>query len=172
LHLVRVGDQPAAAVRRLKIPRLLLRSKVCSARIVGFREPTLFCLLRPDNPAEPSGKTILHAPEHLPERGKARLKSILISARGPMEATLACFQMLSQHLGMLLRRDVLKRTSPTFDRNGISLQLCGAMAELMGLNSQLVNVPCTRRQSCSVSSLRQDSFALLQSKKRTGFSRT
>jgi len=37
-------------------------------------------------------------------------------------------------------RDVLKRTlANSFDRT--VLWLCGAMAELMGLNSQLVNVP-------------------------------
>ena len=142
-----------------------------SARIVGFREPTLFLPSETSLtiPAELSAREdIPYAPEHLPERGsktRADEKYPYIRARGPMEATLACFQMLSQHLGMPFRRDVLKRTlANSFDRTGtISLQLCGAMAELMGLNSQLVNVPAvavSRLQAPAM--LRwQDSFALL-----------
>jgi len=51
-----------------------------------------------------------------------------------MEATLACFQMLSQHLGMPFRRDVLKRALNSFERSG-SISALWCDRELMGLNS-------------------------------------
>ncbi len=82
-----------------------------------------------------------------------------------MEATLACCQMLSQHLGLPFRRDVLKRAlANQFERTGsISLQLCGAITELMGLNSQLVNVPAVAVSRLQVPAMLkwQDSFAIL-----------
>ncbi|MGB3654676.1 MAG: cyclic nucleotide-binding domain-containing protein [Rivularia sp. (in: cyanobacteria)] len=66
-----------------------------------------------------------------------------IHGRGPVDATLACFQMLSQYWKMPWKRDVLKRAlSNSYKRTGgISIQLCGAVAELTGLSSQLVQVP-------------------------------
>jgi len=88
-----------------------------------------------------------------------------------MEANLACFQMLSQHLGMPFRRDVLKRALNSFERSGSIFQLCGAIAELMGLNSQLVNVPAAAVTYNPAMLRWQDSFALLiKLVKRTGSS--
>jgi ATP-binding cassette subfamily B protein len=143
-----------------------------SARLVGLREPSQ---LLPDEtytktlPAVTSWESIPYALERPPEPATKEqaqaAKYPYVHGRGPMEATLACFQMLSQHLGMPFRRDVLKRAlANSFERSGsISLQLCGAIAELMGLNSQLVNVPAaavSRLQTPAM--LRwQDSFALL-----------
>lgn len=143
------------------------------ARLVGLREPTLLLSNETSTKTLPAGtleQDIPYAPTDPPEPetndAQDRLvKYPYVHGRGPMEASLACFQMLSQHLGMPFRRDVLKRAlANSFDRTGsISLQLCGAIAELMGLNSQLVQVP-----SVAVSRLQapamlrwQDSFALL-----------
>jgi subfamily B ATP-binding cassette protein HlyB/CyaB len=65
--------------------------------------------------------------------------------QGSIDATLACFRMLSKHFGMPFRRDVLRRVLVNqMERTGnLSLQLCGAIAELMNLNSQLVKVPAS-----------------------------
>ncbi len=51
--------------------------------------------------------------------------------------------MLSQHLGLPFRRDVIQRVlkSQAESTGAVSLQLCGAVSELMGLNAQLVSVP-------------------------------
>ncbi|HEY9778910.1 MAG TPA: peptidase domain-containing ABC transporter [Leptolyngbyaceae cyanobacterium] len=88
-----------------------------------------------------------------------------VHARGPVDATLACFQMLSQHLKIPFRRDIIKRAlTNAFQRNGnISLQLCGAIAEMMGLNSQLVNVPAVAASRLPTPALLrwQDSCAIL-----------
>ncbi|WP_041698477.1 peptidase domain-containing ABC transporter [Thalassoporum mexicanum] len=66
-----------------------------------------------------------------------------IPGKGPINGTLACFQMLAKYWQMPPRRDVLRRAiANQFDRNGsIPLQYCGALAELMGLKSQLVHLP-------------------------------
>lgn len=55
----------------------------------------------------------------------------------------ACFQMLSKYFGMPFRKEVIQRVlkeqlerTPT-----LSLPLCGAVSELMGLNPQLINIP-------------------------------
>ncbi|HEY9665378.1 MAG TPA: peptidase domain-containing ABC transporter [Coleofasciculaceae cyanobacterium] len=88
-----------------------------------------------------------------------------VRAKGVVEETLACFQMLSQHFGMPFRRDVLRRVlSSQYSRSGnLSLQHCGAVAELMGLSVQLVNVPAVAVNRLPTPALLSwnDSFAIL-----------
>jgi HlyB family type I secretion system ABC transporter len=74
---------------------------------------------------------------------KQQTKYPYIHGRGPIDATLACFQMLSQYWNTPWKRDVLKRAlDSNYQRTGkISIELCGAIAELMGFKSQLVEVP-------------------------------
>jgi len=152
------------------------------ARLVGLRLPTQLLADETSIPALPVGivkdipallagtsKDIPYASERPPEAetldAHKSAKYPYVHARGPTEATLACFQMLSQHLGIPFRRDVLRRAlANQFDSTGsISLQFCGALAELMGLNSQLVNVPAVAVSRLQAPALLkwQDSFALL-----------
>ncbi|MGC1393652.1 MAG: peptidase domain-containing ABC transporter [Coleofasciculaceae cyanobacterium] len=65
------------------------------------------------------------------------------AGRGAIEGTLACFQMLSQHLNIPFRRDTLRRilVNQQSRSGNLSLQNCGAIAEMSGLSAQLVNVP-------------------------------
>ena len=65
------------------------------------------------------------------------------SGKTPLDAGVACFQMLSKYFGMPFRKEVIKRVlkeqlerTPT-----LSLPLCGAVSELMGLSPQLINIP-------------------------------
>ncbi len=109
----------------------------------------------PERPAAPETKSVQALSAKYP----------YVQGRGPLDATLACFQMLSQHLGMPWRRDVLRRAlTDAFERTGsISLQLCGAIAELMSLNSQLVQVPAVAVSRLQAPAMLkwQDSFAVL-----------
>lgn len=85
-----------------------------------------------------------------------------IAGRGTVDAALACFQMLSQYLGMPFRRDMIRKvlvnqrdrqsqalsqadsqTAIALPLKHFSLQFCGAVAELMGMSSQLVKVPAS-----------------------------
>lgn len=66
-----------------------------------------------------------------------------VKGQGPQGSTIACFQMLSRHMRIPFRREVVRRVIDTqIGRAGaISLQGCGAIAELIGLTAQLVEVP-------------------------------
>jgi ATP-binding cassette, subfamily B, bacterial HlyB/CyaB len=111
--------------------------------------------------------TIPYAPEiqaSRPDQPGPR-KFPLVSARGPVESTLACFQMLSQFFGLSFRRDTVRRIveSQYQSHQNIPLPFCGAVAESMGLSSQMVQVPTkamTRIQTPALIEW-QDSFAVL-----------
>ncbi|WP_432808385.1 peptidase domain-containing ABC transporter [Pantanalinema sp. GBBB05] len=88
-----------------------------------------------------------------------------VSGRGPLDATLACCQMISQHFGVPFRRDTVRRVvANQLERVGsLSLPFCGAVAELLGLTTQLVRVPAvavSRLQTPALISW-QDTFAVL-----------
>ncbi|MBD0301688.1 MAG: cyclic nucleotide-binding domain-containing protein, partial [Tolypothrix sp. T3-bin4] len=118
-------------------------------RLVGFIDPTLPIAPSPTQTLSSSSSEWDDAPYApiIPEvasvkETKSTRKYPCVHARGPIDSTLACFQMLSQYWGMPWKRDVLRRTLVNnYQRTGgVSIQLCGVVAELMGLKSQLVNV--------------------------------
>lgn len=91
----------------------------------------------------PEAPTLLPAVDSEPvKHGKYPFKS----GRGPVDAPLACFQMLALHLDLPFRKDVIRRILKNqVDRNGpgISLPVYGAIAESMGLRAQLVETPAS-----------------------------
>lgn len=111
---------------------------------------------------------IPYAPDHprQPEKGtQSQLKYPHVHGRGPLNATLACFQMVSEHLNMPFRRDVIHQVlTHQVDRTQtLSLQLCGAVAELIGLNTQFINVSgsaITKLQAPAMIRW-QDTFAII-----------
>ncbi|MBD2434720.1 MULTISPECIES: peptidase domain-containing ABC transporter [Fischerella] len=59
-------------------------------------------------------------------------------------ATLACLQMVSQYFGMPFRREAIRKAIANNHKDltkPVSLQLCGAIADFMGLKAQLVTIP-------------------------------
>lgn len=90
-----------------------------------------------------------------------------VRGRGPVEAPLACFQMLSQLAGVNFRKDLVRKVvvNQLQTRNELSLQACGAIAEMMGMRAQLVAVaaPSVPRLKGPAMVLWQDSYALLYS---------
>ncbi len=148
-----------------------------SARLIGWREQTA---PEPDaansNPATTTVADIPYAPDRPSELAtkSAKIKPVkypYVHGRGPMDATLACFQMLCQRYGMPFKRDLIKRTlNHSLERTGsISLQLCGAIAELISLKTQLVDVSAVAVSRLPVPAMLkwQDSFALLYSASST-----
>ncbi|MBE9116501.1 peptidase domain-containing ABC transporter [Lusitaniella coriacea LEGE 07157] len=63
--------------------------------------------------------------------------------RGAVDATLACFTMLAQYFRIPFRREIVQRLliEQMQRRGSLSLNACGSVAELMGLNIQLLQVP-------------------------------
>jgi HlyB family type I secretion system ABC transporter len=121
-------------------------------RLVGFTDQTLLFeqntstnkdILKIANPWE-NVPFAPEKPEALPSKISAQLvKYPFVSGRGPVDATLACFQMLSKYWGMPWKRDVIHRAlSNNYQRTGkISIELCGGIAELIGVKAQLLQIP-------------------------------
>ena len=88
-----------------------------------------------------------------------------VRGKGSVNAILACFQMLAQYLGMPFRKDVVRRvlTNQKERLGALSLLQCGAVAEMMGLQAQLVNIPERAIARLQVPALIQwrGSFALI-----------
>ncbi|MEQ8753028.1 MAG: peptidase domain-containing ABC transporter [Coleofasciculus sp. G1-WW12-02] len=140
------------------------------ARIIGFRESDLVGETQTEPPTTPvtvidtqtplttdddpwlddDHDSIPYAPDKPPEStedadqtSQKHRKYPHVRGKGPLDSTVACFQMLSKHLEMPFRRDVIRRVlNDQMQRTGgLSLPLCGAVADLIGLHAQLVNVP-------------------------------
>jgi ATP-binding cassette subfamily B protein len=152
------------------------------ARVVGFpltvteqmaaAEPAMSLT---ESPAlEPDELDIPYAPDRPPElepslRASGNQKNLqkypFVRGKGQPEAAMACFQMLCQHLNVPFRRDIIKRVLLNqMQRSGkISLELCGAVSEMIGLNAQLVTVPASAIGRLEAPALVewQDSLAIL-----------
>ena len=88
-----------------------------------------------------------------------------VKGQGPIDSTLACFQMLAQHFNIPFRRDVVRRilVNQLTRIEKFSLPLCGAVAELMGLKTQMVKVPAAALGRIQTPALIawQENFAVL-----------
>ncbi len=65
-----------------------------------------------------------------------------ISGKGSINGSLACFEMMAQFFNLPFRRDVIRRilVTQTQRNETLSLPICGAIAETMGVRAQIVEV--------------------------------
>jgi ATP-binding cassette, subfamily B, bacterial HlyB/CyaB len=94
----------------------------------------------------PTTVEVPYAPEQPPVAPATKAKSVkypFVRGQGEIGASMACFQMLCQYLGVSWRRDTVRRVLENQQKSlgTISLQSCGAIAEMLGMNAQLVQVP-------------------------------
>ncbi len=140
-----------ADLRLLGLPRSLFppQDSTPAASLNGDRAiaPTPTTHLSPPAQTTPDS-AIPYAPDtppdpDLPLSSNPAQKYPHVSGRGPVDPTVACFQMLAQYHSIPFRRDVIRKTVATQQQRteAISLQFCGAVAEVMGLQGQLVKVP-------------------------------
>ncbi|MEQ8996346.1 MAG: peptidase domain-containing ABC transporter [Coleofasciculus sp. B1-GNL1-01] len=96
-----------------------------------------------DNSIPYASDKLLEATEDEDQTADSQRKYPHVRGKGLLDGTVACFQMLSKYLEMPFRRDVIRRVlNEQMQRTGgLSLPLCGAVADLIGLHAQLVNVP-------------------------------
>ncbi|PSF38789.1 type I secretion system permease/ATPase [Aphanothece hegewaldii CCALA 016] len=96
---------------------------------------------------------------------KGKTSYPFVAGKTPIDAGMACFQMLCQHFNMPFRRDVLRRIiADQLQKHGsLSLPLCGAIGELMGLNTQLISIKSSSLTYLNAPALVkwQDSLAIL-----------
>ena len=96
----------------------------------------------------------------------------LLRGEGPLEETLACFQMLAAELQLPFRRDAIEKILRDALRRGQApdLQLCGNIAAMMGLHVSGVQVPAsqgTRLQTPALIPWKQG-FALVRAANARG----
>jgi HlyB family type I secretion system ABC transporter len=88
-----------------------------------------------------------------------------VLGEGIREGILACFQMVSLYLGIKYRRETVQRiVDMQLERNNrVTLQLCAAIAEVLGLMGRLMDIPAN--QICRIKNPAmiawEDSFAVI-----------
>ena len=96
----------------------------------------------------------------------------LLRGNGPLEETLACFQMLAAELKLPFRRDAIDKILRDALRRGQTpdLQLCGNIAALMGLHVSGVKVPANQGSRLQTPALIpwQGGFAVVRSSNARG----
>jgi ATP-binding cassette, subfamily B, bacterial HlyB/CyaB len=89
----------------------------------------------------------------------------VVLGEGVREGILACFQMISLYLGIKYRRETVQRiVDMQLERNNrATLQLCAAIAEVLGLMGRLMDIPAN--QICRIKNPAmiawEDSFAVI-----------
>ncbi|MDB9373038.1 peptidase domain-containing ABC transporter [Nodularia sphaerocarpa] len=145
---------------RLELTHTLEVKATSRARLIGLSPGDLSFLdthqtqISPINNTQPTiteNQEIPYAydqeiPQPEPSPNKARPKHQnypFVKGKGELNTTLACFQMLSKHLEIPPRREVIRRIlSEQIKRQGnISFPACAYVAEFIGLKSQLIDLP-------------------------------
>lgn len=148
---VQIYAEPAPTIEVVPTPTEVAEEPVASTtRINNFAEEIPYA---PDTPAAPPEPIVSH--RKLPH----------FRGRGPVEAPLACFKMLSRHLDVPFRKDVVRKVldNQLKTRGSITLLTCGGVAEMLGMSAQLVQVPAQAIPRLKAPALVQwqDSFAIL-----------
>ncbi|MEL6319601.1 MAG: peptidase domain-containing ABC transporter [Cyanobacteria bacterium J06626_14] len=117
--------------------------------------------IAPDRPPE------LSQPVYQDEIGKRKSPQDypFVRGKGERDGAMACLQMIAKFFNMPFRKDVVQRVmvSQSERIGGVSLELCGAISEMMGLHAQLVKVPAQSIGRIETPALIkwQDGFAVL-----------
>ncbi len=165
---------------RLDLNTELRVTSSSQVRLIGVPTPTLQpvpidTLTSAAPPQDTIAEDIPYAPENPPqpelehpfvaEKPRGKKNYPYVRGKGQLGAVMACLQMLCQHLNIPFRREVVQRilADQLARTGGLSLQLCGAIAELLGLQAQLVTIPSHTIKRLEGPALLQwqDSFALL-----------
>ncbi|ACB51705.1 toxin secretion ABC transporter ATP-binding protein, HlyB family [Crocosphaera subtropica ATCC 51142] len=162
--VVVTGNQP---VRVIILPLLDLSNTHNQSQLNSVQESSAISLDKVEEEIPYADVEVVGvAPAPEPSKKEKRRKSYpFVKGKTPLGVGSACFQMLSQYFGMPYRRDVIRRIlAQQLQRTGtLSLPLCGAITELMGLNAQLIKIPASSFTQLKTPALLiwQDSLAIL-----------
>ncbi|HEY9663209.1 MAG TPA: cyclic nucleotide-binding domain-containing protein, partial [Allocoleopsis sp.] len=177
-----VGSRLNVNTKSVEVGAFLEVTSDRPARVIGFPHSVTenVAIMAPEAETpltiEPVENEIPYAPDRPPEidprlqptnLNQAPPKYPFVKGKGQPEVALACFQMFCQYFNMPFRKDIVRRvlTNQLQRGGGISLELCGAVSEMMGLHAQLVTVPASAisRLEAPVLVVWQDSLAILYS---------
>jgi ATP-binding cassette subfamily B protein len=128
-------------------------------RLIALPQAAAMALVSPAGESAPAGLEPASAAQApVPAQAQAPLASgldlgqrdrpelLLLRGQGPLEETLACFQMLAAQLKLPFRRDAIEKILRDVLRRGQTpdLQLCGNIAAMMGLHVTGVQVPASQ----------------------------
>jgi ATP-binding cassette, subfamily B, bacterial HlyB/CyaB len=110
-------------------------------------------------------ETIPYAPEIVVSPPPASGRYRAVRGQGPIDGTLACLEMVTQSLGVPFRREMIKRLVENHVKSDqpLSLPFCGAVAESLGLTSQMIRLPASAIGQIPLPAMIQwqDNFAVL-----------
>ncbi len=153
-------------------------------RLIGLREPVYEAESAEVSPeagvgvqdSAPGNRTIdlsavASAPDvpPMPETTlpKSAARFPVVRGRGKIDAPLACFNMIAKFFGINFKKDVVRRVldNQLATVGNISLQACGSVVQMLGINAQLVQVPARAigRLKAPAMLVWKDSFAILYS---------
>ncbi|NJO39593.1 MAG: type I secretion system permease/ATPase [Cyanobacteria bacterium CRU_2_1] len=162
-YLEVTGDRPARVIGfpQSITEEVVVDRVIAESPVTVIQSPETEIPYAPDRPPEADPSIGYGAIPQSPQ------KYPFVRGKGQPEVGMACFQMLCQHFNMPFRRDVIKRVLTNQMQRGsdVSLELCGAVAEMMGLHAQLVTIPANAVGRLEPPALVQwqDSLALLYS---------
>jgi HlyB family type I secretion system ABC transporter len=86
---------------------------------------------------------------------KSRQRYPLVRGKGQIDGSVACFEMLANQFKIPFRRDSIRKVvAHHFEQSGgVSLQFCGAVADMLGLQGQLATIPISDLQRIQVPAL-------------------
>ncbi len=130
-----------------------------SARLIGVRPSDLLLLnshqvelevndTKPNNSDEleipyASNEEAPQSDPYVPKGRQKHQKYPFVRGKGELNTAFACFQMLTKHLEMPFRREVVRRilTEQIKRQGSISFQVSAYLAESIGLKAHLVDLP-------------------------------
>lgn len=123
-------------------PRLIAVSRVWYESVLDYRDSQSKLVQAPENSTEITSSSnppaLIQAPlaTGLELGDRDRIQFRLLRGEGPLDETLACFQMLAAELKLPFRKDAIEKILRDVLRRGQNpdLQLCGNIAAMMGLH--------------------------------------
>jgi len=140
---VRVLGVDRAGLSRLLDPPQAPGGDASEALLVGAWQEQLRLMGGTEAiPLSPDLPELDDSPDDAPEGRRDASSYPWFRGVGPLDSPIAAFRMVSDHLGMPFRRELLRRVfSDHVKRHGeASLALAGAVAESLGLQTQLLEV--------------------------------
>ncbi len=161
---------PPLPPRLIAVPRSWYSAMADSAAVTGATDAPSALGGGALVPVTTAGDTPLASGLELGERDQVPFR--LLRGEGPLEETLACFQMLAVELKLPFRKDAIEKILRDALRRGQTpdLQLCGNIAAMMGLHVSGVRVAAsqgTRLQAPALIPWKQG-FALVRAANARG----
>ncbi|AFY92006.1 peptidase domain-containing ABC transporter [Chamaesiphon minutus] len=150
--------------RLVGVPRLEVVVTADDLDLEITDEPSEFSPTALGIPYAPDRPVAADRVEDNPPHGR-RNNYPIFKGRGPLGGTIACLKMLCKYLQVPFRPDVVDRLlkNQLTNNSSVPLQLAGAIAELIGINAQMVKIPATAIHKLQVPLLIpwDDSFAIV-----------